>query len=91
VPKTNSAKKRLRSSHKRFLRNRALRSRMKTAIKKAKATIEVGNLEESRVVCDYTFSVIDRALKKGAIHNNKASREKSKIGKKLSTLLKVDK
>lgn len=86
MPKTKSAKKRLRSSHKKFLRNKALRSNMKTAIKRAELALESGDVEEAKRLYNYASSAIDKAKSKGAIHKNKASREKSKLGKKLAEL-----
>lgn len=88
MPKTSSAKKRLRTSYKRYLRNRSLRSRMKTLINETNKLIEAGNLDEAKKMYNIASSAIDKASQKGSVHKNKAGREKSKLGKKLSNLEK---
>jgi small subunit ribosomal protein S20 len=75
VPNIASAKKNLRKSRAAAIRNRAQRSELRTALKKAKAgdaTSEV-KLQASRL--------LDRAARKGLIHRNAAARHKSSIAK----------
>lgn len=73
MPNLPSAKKRLRQAEKRELRNRVVKTRMKTETKKALAG------EPNLAV-----SMIDRAAAKGVIHKNAAARRKSRLAKRLA-------
>ena len=76
MPNIASAKKNMRKSRAAQARNRAQRSALRTALKKAK--VEGASAEEraSAVVA------LDRAARKGLIHRNAAARQKSKLAKK---------
>jgi small subunit ribosomal protein S20 len=75
VPNIASAKKNLRKSRAAEVRNRAQRSELRTALKKAKSA-EAS--EEARVVA---VRLLDRAARKGLIHRNAAARQKSAIAR----------
>jgi len=75
-----SAEKRIRQTAKRTLRNRSARTRLRSAIKKYRQT-EAGKKTDA---LPETYSEIDRALRKGAIHKNAAARYKSRLAKKRS-------
>jgi small subunit ribosomal protein S20 len=75
VPNIKSAKKDLRKSRAAAVRNRAQRSALRTAVKKAKSG---GNAAEQLTA----VSLLDRAARKGLIHANAAARQKSKLAKK---------
>ena len=62
---TRSAAKAHRQSVKRNLRNRAARSAVKTALKKAEASITSGSAEEATQVTRLAVSSLDRAARKG--------------------------
>jgi len=75
VPNIASAKKALRKSRAAAIRNRAQRSELRTALKKAKA----GDAnDEARV---NAVRLLDRAARKGLIHRNAAARQKSSLAK----------
>ena len=78
MPNTKSAKKRLRQSEKRRLRNRSYKSRIKTLEKKYLATLATGDRE--------VFSAIDKAVKAGVIHWATGDRKKSRLSSKLGQL-----
>ena len=75
MPNIQSAKKDLRKSRAAAVRNRAQRSALRTAVKKAK---NGGNSDERLSA----VSLLDRAARKGLIHRNTAARQKSKLAKK---------
>jgi small subunit ribosomal protein S20 len=75
VPNTASAKKAMRKSRAATVRNRAQRSALRTALKKAKQSAASGD-ERARAV-----TLLDRAARKGLIHRNAAARQKSHIAK----------
>lgn len=69
---SRSAQKRLRQTIKRTLRNRAVKSRIKTLTKKARATRDPQVLREA-------VKAIDKAAAKGILHPNTAARRKSRL------------
>jgi small subunit ribosomal protein S20 len=75
VPNIQSAKKDLRKSRAAAVRNRAQRSALRTAVKKAKVEASTTDVQLTAV------SLLDRAARKGLIHRNTAARQKSKIAK----------
>lgn len=78
MPTTQSAKKALRRDKRRMVVNLRIKTKMKAAIKKAKTKKNKKNLASA-------YSALDRAAKKGIIHQNKAARLKSQLGKNQTT------
>jgi small subunit ribosomal protein S20 len=76
VPNIASAKKNMRKSRAATVRNRAQRSALRTALKKARAP--EATAEEQLAAT----SLLDRAARKGLIHRNAAARKKSRLAKK---------
>ena len=74
-----SAEKQRRQAEKRKIANRAAKSRLKSALKNAKAAIAGGGA--SNEVLASTASVIDKAAKRGIIKDNTADRYKSRLAK----------
>lgn len=81
-----SAEKRNRQSQVRRLRNRANRSRMKTAIKNLNVAIESGNADEAKTMLAATVPVIAKTASKGTIHKKNASRKISRLTKKVNQM-----
>jgi small subunit ribosomal protein S20 len=79
VPNIASAEKNMRKTRAATIRNRAQRSALRTALKKAKATTASAE-ERARAV-----TLLDRAARKGLIHKNTAARHKSRMAKKTAT------
>ncbi len=75
MPNIQSAKKDLRKSRAAAVRNRAQRSALRTAVKKAKAGSAAA---DDRLTAT---ALLDRAARKGLIHKNAAARQKSKLAK----------
>ncbi len=76
VPNIASAKKNMRKSRAAAVRNRAQRSALRTALKKARAD------QPATEVTTLAVSLLDRAARKGLIHKNKAARHKSQLARK---------
>ncbi|MCG2769349.1 MAG: 30S ribosomal protein S20 [Anaerolineae bacterium] len=74
----------LRVSQKRRVRNRLVRSRAYTFVKKTKRLIEAGQLDEARAMAVQATSALDKAAEKGVIHKNTVARKKSRLMKKLN-------
>ncbi|WP_058486901.1 30S ribosomal protein S20 [Defluviitalea phaphyphila] len=76
-----SAKKRIKVIEKRTLRNRIVKSKVKTAIKKVIACVNDNNLEEAKIALANAMAEIDKAASKGVFHKNTAARKKSSLAK----------
>ena len=78
---TKSAMKRMRQSERRRLRNRAVRSKVRTALKVARA---VEGPEQGTTIAE-AIRALDKAVSKGVIHRNTAARKKSALARRLVT------
>ena len=81
-----SAEKRHRKSLEQRERNRARRSRMRTAVKRLRQAITEGDAAEARTLLTPTLSEIDATAQKGVIHANAAARYKSRLTRAVAGL-----
>ena len=79
----------MRSSEKRRLRNRRVRSETRTYIKRARAQIEAGELEEAQKSVAQAVRALDKAAEKGILHKNSAARRKSRLMRKLNQAMET--
>lgn len=85
MPNTKSAAKRVRQTIKRTLRNRRVKSQIRTAIRRfEEAAQEDLNLAEERL--RQALKSLDKAASKGVIHRNKAARKKSRLTRRFNKL-----
>lgn len=77
--------KRAKQSEKKRLRNRMVKTKMKSVIKMVKAAQDQ-NPEDAAKTLDMAKSVIDKAAKKGVIHKNTAARKISRLTKLVNTI-----
>ena len=84
MPSSRSARKQVRVSERKRLRNKSIRSLCKTNITKAERLIFSGELESAQEAAVAAISSLDRAAEKGVIHPNNAARRKSRLMKKLN-------
>jgi small subunit ribosomal protein S20 len=82
VPVHTSAKKRVRQDRKRNQRNRMYKSRIRTAKKKLEQALDGGG-EDVRELYRQYVSVVDRAVSRGVVHRNTASRKKTRMAHRL--------
>ncbi len=75
MPQHKSAKKRMVTNVKRQMRNRQVKSAMRSALRKYREM----SIEDRKTAITDLFSVLDKAAQKGIIHPNKASRLKSRL------------
>lgn len=80
---TKSAIKRIRTSEKRRLRNRTVRSRMRSVLKTARAAVTTTG-EDARAAVLQAIRTLDKAVTKGVIHRNTAARKKSALARRLN-------
>ena len=81
MPNIKSAKKRVKTDAVKRENNKAKISSMRTAVKKVKADIKKENKETIEANTNLAIKKIDKAVKAGLIHKNKAARDKSKLMK----------
>lgn len=81
-----SAKKRIKVIETKTLRNKIIKSALKTTIKKFETALADGNSENSKAAFVSATKSLDMAASKGVIHKNKAARTKSRLAAKLNAL-----
>ena len=74
-----SAKKRIEEIDKKTLRNKMIKSKVKTVIKKVEAAIAAGDKEAAQANLLVAISEINKAASKGVYHKNNASRKVSRL------------
>ena len=80
--------KRNRQNEKRRMRNRTVRSEMKTRTRTVLASANAG--EETEESLKAAIKTIDKAASQGVIHKNKAARDKSRLVKRINALTEED-
>ncbi|WP_044747678.1 30S ribosomal protein S20 [Bacillus alveayuensis] len=86
MPNIKSAVKRVKTSEKRRAQNAAMKSAMRTAMKKFEALVVNNDVENAKIAFREASKKIDKAAQKGIIHKNAAARFKSRLAKKLNNL-----
>lgn len=76
MPKLKSSQKRLRTNLKARLRNKAIRTRMRSSIKNVR---QAADQDTAQAALQDAISVIDRTVKKGILHKNTGARYKSRL------------
>ena len=82
MPNIKSAKKRVKVIQTKTARNKAIKSDLKTALKKADAAV-ANNAADKEQVVRTAIKKVDMACTKGILHKNNAARKKSQLAKKL--------
>lgn len=88
MPVTKSAKKAARQSATRTERNKAIRSQVKTFMKKV-LDLSKKNPEEAEKLLSKAYAVIDTARKKNVLHRNNADRKKSRLARSVAAKKKA--
>ena len=79
MPNTATAKKRLRQNIVRRARNRAVKSTVRTQVKKVLTSIDAGETEAAEREYRAAAKGLDRAIARRIIHRNTAARQKSRL------------
>ena len=82
--RTKSALKANRQNIRRREQNRQMRSRLRTALKKIRASLDDNDVEAAKSALSETVSIVDKMATKGIIHRNTAGRYKSRLSARLS-------
>ena len=78
--------KRNKQNEKAHQRNKAVKSELRTYVRKFREAVESGNVEEATVAMRTASRKLDKAVSKGVIHKNQAANRKSAIARRLSEL-----
>jgi small subunit ribosomal protein S20 len=81
-----SQKKRNRQNEKRYAKNKAIRSELKTREKNAMAAAEAGNSEEAEDLLRIAQKQFDMATAKGVLHAKTAARRKSRLTRRVRSI-----
>lgn len=81
-----SAKKRILVNETKAARNKQIKSKVKTMIKKVDAAVAAGNKDLAKTSLVDAVSEIDKACSKGVFHKNAASRKVSRLSKAINTI-----
>lgn len=76
-----SQKKRIKTNEKARMRNRAIKSELKTATRKVKDAVAAGDAAAAETAALAACRLLDKAASKGVIHKNQAANRKSGIMK----------
>lgn len=83
---TKSAKKQIRNSHRKWLRNRYVLGKMRGAVSAVRDAIDAGDLETAQAQMPNAARELDKAARKNIIHPNKAARLKSRLMRQINGL-----
>ena len=83
MPTHKSAEKALRQSRRKNLRNKAVKSKVRTIIKKVETAQDK---TQAQGLLKQTFSLLDKAVKRNVMHFNQAGRTKSRLTKLVNQL-----
>ena len=78
--------KRNKQNEKARLRNKAVKSSLKTAVRKFREAAESGDVEQAAAAQRVAARQLDKAVSKGVIHKNQAANRKSAIAKRTAAL-----
>jgi small subunit ribosomal protein S20 len=86
VANIKSQIKRNKTNEKARLRNKAVKSSLKTAIRKTREAVEAGDVEKATVAAREASRKLDKAVSKGVIHKNQAANKKSALAHRVASL-----
>ncbi|MGH9258384.1 MAG: 30S ribosomal protein S20 [Acidimicrobiales bacterium] len=82
MPRIQSAKKAMRQARARYVRNKAQRTAVRTAVKRVQ---QATTRDAATTAYAQAVRLLDRAARKGLIHPNNAARHKSRLAKHVRT------
>ncbi|MGP4000437.1 30S ribosomal protein S20 [Streptomyces sp. 8N706] len=78
--------KRNKTNEKARQRNKAVKSSLRTAIRKTREAVEAGDVEKAGVAAREAAKKLDKAVSKGVIHKNAAANKKSALATRVASL-----
>jgi small subunit ribosomal protein S20 len=86
VANIKSQIKRNKTNEKARQRNKAVKSELKTAIRRTREAVEAGDTEKATAAARAASQKLDKAVSKGVIHKNQAANKKSALAQKVASL-----
>jgi small subunit ribosomal protein S20 len=86
VANIKSQIKRIRTNEKRRLRNKAVKSELKTYVRRTREAISAGEKGPAESALRIAVKKLDRAAAKGVIHKNQAANRKSSLARQVAAL-----
>jgi small subunit ribosomal protein S20 len=86
VANIKSQIKRIKTNEKARQRNKAVKSSLKTAIRKTREATAAGDVEKATVALREASRKLDKAVSKGVIHKNQAANKKSALASQVAAL-----
>lgn len=86
MPNSASAKKRLRQSQDRKVQNHAVKSAVRTQVKKVRTAVAGGDVAASEAEFKLAVKKLDKAAARGVMHANAAARTKSRLSKAIKSI-----
>ena len=83
---SKSSKKRVFIGERNAARNKSIKSRVKTFVKKVLSAVEAKNIDEAKAALQVAYKELDKAVTKGVLKKNTASRKKSRLTLKVNAL-----
>ena len=83
MPRLKSSRKRLRQARKANMRNKSVRSLLRSSMKKVRLS---SSKSDAEALLPQVVSVIDRTSRKGVIHRNAAARYKSQLAHRVNAM-----
>jgi small subunit ribosomal protein S20 len=86
VANIKSQLKRIKTNEKARLRNKSVKSSLKTAVRHFREVADAGDREQAQVALQYASRQLDKAASKGVIHANQAANKKSAMAQRANAL-----
>lgn len=80
-----SQKKRIITNERRRVRNKGVRTALRTYVKRFRSALDAGNVDEAREALQIASRALDKAASKGIIHRNNAANRKSELARALNS------
>ena len=83
---SKSSKKRVFIGERNAARNKSIKSRVKTFVKKVLSAVEAKNVDEAKAALQVAYKELDKAVTTGVLKKNTVSRKKSRLTLKVNAL-----
>jgi len=80
------AKRRIKKTEKNRQHNKAIKSSMRSQLKKVRLAIDAGDKKQAQAAMSLAMKKLDKAAKLNIVHKNQAARRKSRLQKKINAL-----
>lgn len=80
-----SQKKRIITNERRRVRNKGVRTALRTYVKRFRTALDAGNADDAREALQMASRALDKAASKGIIHRNNAANRKSELARAFNT------